>query len=313
MEVRHLELLRDLRDRGTLAAVAEASFRTPSALSQQLKTAERELGVALVEPYSRGLRLTWAGQILADGADDVLTAVARVQGRLDAGRGAPAGTVKIGTLPSAGAALMPGLFTRLADTLIDVVLDDFDLAEADYAARTADADLVIAHSLSADVPAGAHGLVSRVVLREPIDVAVPSHHRLASRDAVGPADVCHEPWVAVPPGYPFGTIHESIEAASGVPLNRIARVRDNRLVESLVEAGHGVGLLPRFSTPASAGLVLLPLTGVRATRSIVALARRDRAQRRAVSAVVDLLAEVGATLEERVRPARTSTAPTRTS
>ncbi len=107
MEIRHLELLRDLRDRGTLAAVAEATYRTPSALSQQLRTAERDLGVALVEPASRGLRLTWAGEVLADGADDVLTALARVQDNLDASRGAPAGVVRVGKVnmfcPLAGA------------------------------------------------------------------------------------------------------------------------------------------------------------------------------------------------------------------
>ncbi|WP_084078226.1 LysR family transcriptional regulator [Demequina sp. NBRC 110057] len=296
MEVRHLELLRDLRDRGTLAAVAEATYRTPSALSQQLRTAQRELGVALVEPHSRGVRLTWAGEILADGADDVLAALARVQTRLDDGRGEPSGTVRIGTLPSAGAALMPGLFSRLRGTRIDVTLDDFDLAEADYAARTADADIVIAHSLSADVPAGAAWLASRVVLREPIDVAVPAGHRLAVKSRVTPEDVGSEPWITVPEGYPFGTIHDRIEAATGVGLQRIARVRDNRLVESLVEAGHGIGLLPRYSTPPSDDYVLVPLEGVMATRAIVALSRPDRAERRVVRAVVDLLAEVGQAL-----------------
>lgn len=115
MEVRHLELLRDLRERGALGAVATATYRTPWALSQQLRTAERELGVALVEPASRGLRLTWAGEILAEGADDVLAALARVQAAVDAGRGEPSGTVRIGTLPSAGAALLPRFSTPPSD------------------------------------------------------------------------------------------------------------------------------------------------------------------------------------------------------
>ncbi|MGO4132903.1 LysR family transcriptional regulator, partial [Janibacter sp. YAF2_2] len=44
MDIRHLELLRDLRERGSLAAVAAATHRTPSALSQQLRTAQRAAG-----------------------------------------------------------------------------------------------------------------------------------------------------------------------------------------------------------------------------------------------------------------------------
>lgn len=296
MEVRHLELLRDLRERGTLGAVAAATYRTPSALSQQLRTAERELGVALVEPASRGLRLTWAGEILAEGADDVLAALARVQAAVDAGRGEPSGTVRIGTLPSAGAALLPGLFTRLRGSLITVVLEDFDLAEVDFASRTLDHDLVIAHSLSADVPAGAEGLRTRVIAREPIDVAVPAAHRLAERAAVAPADVAAEPWITVPHGYPFATVHQSIEAATGIALTRVVELRDNRLAESLVAEDVGLALLPRFSTPPSDLYRLIPLTGVRAVRSIVAIGRPDRVERRAVGTVMDLLAEIGGEL-----------------
>ncbi|MDN4489409.1 LysR family transcriptional regulator [Demequina sp. SYSU T00068] len=295
MEVRHLELLRDLKERGTLGAVAAATYRTPSALSQQLRTAERELGVALVEPASRGLRLTWAGEILAAGADDVLAALARVQAAVDAGRGQPAGTVRIGTLPSAGAALLPAVLERLAGGRITIELEDFDLAEADYAGRTLDHDLVIAHSLAADVPLGAEGLVSRVIAREPIDVAVATGHPLAARTALEPADVAGERWIAVPRGFPFATILESVEAATGATLDRVIEIRDNRLVESLVSRGVGVALLPRFSTPRG-DYRLVPLRGVRAVRSIVAIGRADRVERQAVRAVLDLLADVGAGL-----------------
>ncbi|SEI86875.1 LysR family transcriptional regulator [Demequina mangrovi] len=296
MEIRHLELLRELRERGTLGAVAAATFRTPSALSQQLRTAERELGVALVEPVSRGLRLTWAGEILADGADDVLASLARVEAALDAGRGEPSGVVRIGTLPSAGAALLPSLMARLVGTRLSIVLEDFDLAEADYAGRTLDHDLVIAHSLSADVPTGAEGLFSRVVAREPIDVAVPADHPLAAHDVLAPVEVAGYRWIAVPRGYPFATVLESIERETGTAIERIVEIRDNRLVESLVSRGLGLALLPRFSTPPSPAYRLVPLTGVGAVRRIVAIGRQDRVERRAVSAVLDRLVEIGRTL-----------------
>lgn len=293
MEIRHLELLRELKQRGTLGAVAAATYRTPSALSQQLRTAERELGVSLVEPVSRGLRLTWAGEILATGADDVLAAIARVQASIDAGRGEPAGVVRIGTLPSAGAALLPGVYARLAGTLISIELEDFDLAEAEFATRTLDHDIVIAHSLHADVPVGAEGLVTRVLAREPIDVAVPAGHQLASRASLSPEDVGDQPWIAVPHGFPFATVLESIEAATGARLERVVELRDNRLAESLVAQGVGLALLPRFSTPPSEAYRLVPLDGIEARRRIVAIGRADRMARGAVTEVMRLLTEVG--------------------
>ncbi|MEG9227176.1 LysR family transcriptional regulator [Aeromicrobium sp. Sec7.5] len=297
MDVRHLELLRELRDRGTLAAVAAATHRTPSAVSQQLRTAERDLGVVLVEPFSRGVRLTSAGRILADGSEVVGTALAEVRARLDASLGEPSGPVSIGTLPSAGEALLPGLVERLEGSAIELRLDDFDLAETDYAARAMDVDLVIAHSVAGDVPHGAEGLICTRLVGEPIDVALPSTHPLADRDQIHADDLAGTVWIGVPEGYPFDTILTAVENVTGERLERRVRLRDNHLVEALVATGVGLALLPRYTTRPRPGVVLRPLEGVRAVRSIVALSRPDRQARLAVRTVVEHLVAVGGGLE----------------
>ncbi len=297
MEIRHLELIRELSVRGTLAEVAAATYRTPSALSQQLRTAERELGVKLVEPDGRRLRLTAAGQVLADGADSVCAAMSRLEDQVARVTGQPIGVVSVGSVPSAAEALLPGVLTRLRGSGIALELDDFDLSEADYAARTLDADIVIGHSLTHDVPAGAEGLVTRVVAREPIDVAVPTGHPLTAHDHLTPDLLIGTPWVGVPVGYPFDSILIACEALTGTRLERVARVRDNHVVEALVVAGLGLALLPRFTTRPRVGMETRRLVGVRADRAVVAMSRADRSARAAVRTVVDLLAEVGATLD----------------
>lgn len=296
MEMRHLVLLREIAVRGTLSAVAAATHRTPSALSQQLRTAERELGVALVEPVGRGLRLTAEGQLLANAADEVCQVHAQVQARLDASRGEPRGTVSIGTLPSGGQALLPPLVEALRGSAIELRLHDFDLAEADYAARTLDVDIVLAHSMSGDVPHGADRLTSRTLAREPLDVALPATHPLAGLEELGPQDLVGTRWIGVPEGYPFDTVLLAIEAVTGQPLVRDQRLRDNALIRSLVGAGVGLALLPRFTTPADAQVVLRPLVGVPARRTFYALCRPDRHARFAVRTVVDELARIGASL-----------------
>ncbi|MFD6527258.1 LysR family transcriptional regulator, partial [Isoptericola sp. NPDC060185] len=95
MDVRHLALLRELADRGSVTAVAQATHRTPSAVSQQLRTTQRELRTPLVEPSGRGLRLTEAGRLLAEGGASVAAAVAQVQARWDEFQGEPSGTVSV--------------------------------------------------------------------------------------------------------------------------------------------------------------------------------------------------------------------------
>lgn len=293
MEVRHLLLLREIAGRGTLAAVAAATHRTPSAVSQQLRTAERELGVRLVEPVSRGLRLTAEGQLLADSADEVARVLAEVEARLQERMGEPGGTVSIGTLPSAGEALLPRLVERLQGSAIDIEVRDFDLAEEDFAVRTLDHDLVIAHSASGDVPTGAAGLRIRVLAHEPLDVAMPAEHPLAARVELWPDDLAGTSWIAVPQGFPFDSVLIAIEAVTGAPLTRRLRLIDNRLVESFVAVGEGLALLPRFTTRPHPGTVLRPLRGVNARRALVALARPDHFARRAVRAVVAHLERIG--------------------
>lgn len=293
MEVRHLFLLREISVRGTLAAVAAATHRTPSAVSQQLRSAEREFGVRLVEPVSRGLRLTAEGLLLAESADEVGRVLAGVEARLEARLGKPGGVVSIGTLPSAGEALLPRLLGQLRDSAITIEVQDFDLAEDEFASRTLDHDLVIAHSLTGDVPSGATGLVCRLLAYEPLDVALPAGHALAARATLCPEDLIGTTWISVPRGYPFDTVLLAVEAATGQPLSRRMRLVDNRLVESLVAAGEGLALLPRFTTRPHQGTVLRPLTGVVARRAVVALSRPDHYARRAVRTVADQLAAVG--------------------
>ena len=296
MDIRHLELLRDLRERGSLAAVAAATHRTPSALSQQLRTAQRAAGTPLVEARGRGLRLTEAGELLADGADEVGAALTRVAARLEEHRGDPVGTVRVAGLPSGLTALLPGALTLLAGSRVSVEIDDLDLAETDYARAAADADIVIAHSLTSEVPVGGERLSSSVLVRESLDVAVPPDHPLARRSSLHPGDVVDEPWISVPEGYPFDTVLQRIEAECGRALRRRLRVRDNQLVAALVAAGEGLALLPRYTTRTADEFALVPLVDVPAARWIVALSRPDRAERVAVRLVTARLRAAGAAL-----------------
>ena len=84
LELRRLRLLRELHERGTIAAVADALQFTPSAVSQQLAMLEREAGVKLIEKAGRGVRLTDPGLVLAEHADALLRRTALAEADLAA-------------------------------------------------------------------------------------------------------------------------------------------------------------------------------------------------------------------------------------
>lgn len=127
MALERLRVLRELADRGTVAAVAAALSMTPSAVSQQLKVLAREAGVALLEPDGRRVRLTDAGRALVVRADEVLAAMDRAVAEMAHYRGSPRGRVRVAVFPSGGALLLPHVLSGMADSGVDVVARDEDV------------------------------------------------------------------------------------------------------------------------------------------------------------------------------------------
>src|SRR5699024_5433576 len=197
MDPRHLELLRQLDERGSVTAVAQATFRTPSAVSQQLKAATREFGRTLVEPAGRGVRLTAAGRLVAAGGRQVASAIAEVQADWEDYLGEATGEVRIAGLPSALTYLIPTALTTLRATSPQIIVHtlDVDLAEHEFAGLLADVDLVIAHSLISARPVGTDGLTVEPLATEPIDVAVAKDHPLAGRTRLRPNDLVDAQWI----------------------------------------------------------------------------------------------------------------------
>ncbi len=291
MDIRRLELLRELADRGSVTAVAQATHRTASAVSQQLKILEREAGVPLTERAGRGIVLTSAGRALARTATDVATAIERAEALWEEFRSQPRGEVTLTTFPSAGQMLLPGLLSAVSWMPgLTLTCSDFDALVTDIADHTADFDVVMADSPGVLPAWTERGLAVVELMREPLDVALPEGHPLGAKRQLRPADLIDETWIGVPVGLPFDRVLRGIEAANGSPARVAQRIADNGIVESLVAAGHGIAILPRFTTrDRENGLITRPLEGVRSSRLISALMRPDRAERPSVRAVVDAL------------------------
>ncbi|MFP5021330.1 LysR family transcriptional regulator [Pseudonocardia phyllosphaerae] len=294
MDVRRLRILRELADRGSVTAVAEALSFTPSAVSQQLKTLSREAGIALTVPDGRGLRLTEAGAAVVAGAEDVLTALGRLDETVAGLRGRPEGTVRVVLFPSAARLLLPGLLRRGAghDGLHLACRDD-DLRPDEVPAAAADADVVVTHHDERLDPFTGGRLHVRPLLREPLDVALPPGHPLAARADVHLTDLVDEAWIGVGVGWPVDDVLRSLGLVTGTTPRIAQRINDFAVTEELVASGYGVALLPRYSTDHrnDARIALRPLAGVKAARLVRAVTRPDVAERPAVRLVLDLLAD----------------------
>src|ERR671933_1675134 len=107
LDVRRLRVLREVAQRGSFSAAAEALSFTQSAVSQQVAALERESGAKLVERGPRGIRLTDAGRALVEHADAIIARLDDAEQELAAIAGLKGGRLRVASFQSAGATLVP--------------------------------------------------------------------------------------------------------------------------------------------------------------------------------------------------------------
>src|SRR6476620_5701836 len=143
-----LKVLRELHHRGTLAAVAEALSYSTSAVSQQVRQLEREVGVPLVEPVGRRLQLTPQGAILVEHAARILDLVEQAEADISMSLDRPRGTVRLAAFQSAAMTLVPRAVAVLRERHPELTVE-FHQGEPEKtlpALQAADLDLVIAEA-----------------------------------------------------------------------------------------------------------------------------------------------------------------------
>ncbi|WP_138443696.1 LysR family transcriptional regulator [Sinomonas susongensis] len=315
MDVRQLQILRELGELGSVKAVAEELLVTPSAVSQQLALLTRSAGVPLTRKEGRSLVLTDAGKVLADAGGAVVRAMADARAAIGAYHGDPAGTVSVSAFHSAGQALFGRLAARLAARAADrdsaprLRLADEDVPQHGFPALTGRYDVVLAHRMAHSEEWPEDRLVVVPLAREPFDVAVPASHPLAAFASLRPDDVAGEPWVSSRPGYSPADVLAAIGAVASRAPEVAHRINDYSSVASVVAGGGVLGLLPRYTAAIGLppGVVLRPLEGITTRRSIDLLIRPENARRRSVQIVADVLrtlvGELIAEAEQRAAPA----------
>ncbi|MFC4066476.1 LysR family transcriptional regulator [Actinoplanes subglobosus] len=311
MDPHHLRLLRELGERGSVAAVARAMHITPSAVSQQLNTLQRTAPVPLTERRGRRLVLTAAGRALATAAVEVMTALDRAARAVGDHLDDPGTPVSVAAFHSAGLTWFGPLITRLAATGGPPVrFADRDVAHADFPALVGDHDLVVAHRLAHSPPWPTGRLTVIPLIAEPLYVAMSAGHPLATRSPITAArspitaagsplpaaglpvtatDAAAWPWISVHDGFPLTGVLTAIAAAAGRPLEIRHRINEFTVAASVVAAGEVLALLPGRTTTPDPRLVLRPLAGIPAVRHIDVLTRPETLHRAAVRTVLETL------------------------
>ncbi|MCQ1957858.1 LysR family transcriptional regulator [Arthrobacter sp. zg-Y826] len=291
MDLHQLRLLRELGERGSLAAVARALHVSPSAVSQQLTALQRRVEVPLTERRGRNLVLTGAGQALARAAVDISVAMRSAEQAVSHYLQDPRATVSLCAFNSAGLTYFGPLLQALSgEGSPRLICSDRDVGQEEFPSLTADYDLVIAHRLEHSTP-WPETITVLPLVREPLDIAMSEQHRLANASSVSIADLIDEEWVSVQDGFPLMPALQAIAVHAGQPLNVTHRINEFFIAAAIVSAGPAIALMPRHtaSPPPGSGIVLKPIRDLPLARRVDILCRPEALHRTAVQQVVTAL------------------------
>lgn len=239
MELRQLRYLDAVARRRSFTQAAQELHIAQSALSQQVRRLERELGVELLRRTTRRVEVTEAGEVVLARARRALAEVDAVRADVDAILGLVRGTLRLGGVPPIGpthpAALIaeftqahPGVAVTVQEGVAFRLLDQL---------RDGRLDLVIA-LVDPDSLAELDGVR---LIDEELVLITALDHPLARARRVRVDRLSGEPLVAYGAG---SALRDTLSTL--VPDGRIiAEANDQVTVRELVARGLGVSLMPR--------------------------------------------------------------------
>jgi DNA-binding transcriptional LysR family regulator len=258
METRRLELLVALSRLGSMHEVAEVMGVTTSTVSQQIAALARETGTALLEPVGRRVRLTPAGRRLADHGLTILAAVDAARADLDPDA-EPAGTVRVAGFATAIRRSLLPLLASLSGTQVRMLVAEHEPAEAlDLLAEDAiDLALVYDYALAPRTVDDRFEVTPLWTVRW--GLGVPAASAVEALSAVATVDRFRDhDWIVNSRNDADERVVAALAAHAGFTPRIVHRADSLDLVQDLVAAGLGVGLLPEATAP-QPGVRLLPL------------------------------------------------------
>jgi DNA-binding transcriptional LysR family regulator len=293
LDVRRMRVLREVAERGSITAAAQALAFTPSAVSQQIATLEREAGVALVERGPRSIRLTPAGRALVEHTDGILASLQAAEAEIQAIAGVRGGMLRLASFPTAYATIMPAAIAEFRDRHpgVELTLTETDPLAGLAHLKSGELDLALLYEYDY-VPLPEDDSIERIPLTDdPIRVLLPQGHRSAKRRAVPLDALAEEHWIT---STARSSCHEFVARscrASGFEPDIGFESDDHGVWQGLVAAGVGVALAPELALEnLHPGVVARPVA-LHPLKRRIYVAFRVGGRSAAIDAMLDVLNE----------------------
>jgi LysR family hydrogen peroxide-inducible transcriptional activator len=289
MELHQLRYFVAVAETGSFTRAAEREGVTQPTLSEQVMRLEGKqhgVGRRLFDRLGRKVVLTDAGQELLGRAQGILAAVNEAERAVR--DSAESGRLRVGAIPTVAPYVLPGAVTRFTKAHPGIQLQiQEDRTERLLAAVLAgDLDVAIMA-----LPIRDDRLHVESLRSEPLVMALPAKHRLASKTDVKLADVMDEPFILMDEMHCFGDQVLSLCRRGGLEPKVVCRGEQIATLLAMVAAGQGVSIVPEMAATGdtSPKRVYRPLGKPSPTRTLCAVWHKQRYRPASLRAFVEAL------------------------
>lgn len=234
---------------GSMTAAAEELSYTPSAISQQIRKLEAEIGSPVLERHARGVTLTESGRLIVARSEAIEAQLRGLRNDLEDLAGARTGQVRLGVFPTFAASILPAVMVRFRADFPGLVLTVKSSRKAPLAqlldARDIDLALTWDYEWNRQDPSG---LEIRHLMTDETVLLVPKSHRLAARSSISLTDLAEASWIIRADGHATQELLYRSARATGFAPKVAVEANDYPEVQAMVAAGMGVSLCPTLAT-----------------------------------------------------------------
>jgi molybdate transport repressor ModE-like protein len=286
LDVNRLRVIDAVARHGSVTAAARELHYSQPSVTHHLARLEAQTGAQLVQRVGRGIRLTQAGQLLADRAAEIIGRIEAADAELSAHVGLTAGRVRLAGFSSAIASLVPRAVAGLAGRHpgLQITLTDAHPPDALELLRTGNIEVAIIFRYDETEPEPA-GVRLHHLLDDPV-------YLLSTRRGRKLAGLRDATWIA---GCDRCRSHLMSLCADEGFEPRIGYISDDMVVmQELVAAGLGVTTIPGLALRAhrAEGTVASKLPG--SQRHVYAATYGDPPDPPAIAALLSALTEAAA-------------------
>src|SRR2546421_2877410 len=255
LDVNRLRVIDAVARHGSVTAAAKELHYSQPSVTHHLARLEAETGAQLLQRVGRGIRLTPAGQLLADRAAEIIGRIDAAGAELSAHVGLHAGRVRLAAFASANGSLVPAAVATLANRYpsLEISVTDTHPLDALELLRTGKVEVAVIFRYAETEPEPP-GVRLHHLLDDPVYV-------LSARRERGLAALRDATWIA---GCERCRSHLLSLCADEGFQPRIGYTSDDMVVmQALVAAGLGVTTIPGLALRAhrAEGIVASELPG----------------------------------------------------